>query len=228
MRRLLIPLYALAAVVLCLAPMGVTLPSLDSLQPTLTELLAQGQVPNLVSTVILHTRLYDTVAEVVVFTLASIGVRWLFSGEPQQRRVLGLDDAPSIVLCQIGSTVCALVAVELALRGHLSPGGGFAAGVAGGTAIGLLLISGSVRIADHLYRRYRADLWEKAAVVAFLLVAWLSLEGVFPGGAAGSGGRFGAIASGGWIPLLNVLVALKVTLGSWAMVQLLVRYRGLF
>jgi len=25
-----------------------------------------------------------------------------------------------------------------------------------------------------------------------------------------------------------VLVALKVTLGSWAMVQLLVRYRGLF
>jgi len=51
---------------------------------------------------------------------------------------------------------------------------------------------------------------------------------VFPGGAAGSGGRFGAIASGGWIPLLNVLVAVKVTLGSWAMVQLLVRYRGLF
>jgi multicomponent Na+:H+ antiporter subunit B len=32
---------------------------------------------------------------------------------------------------------------------------------------------------------------------------------------------------GGWISLLNFLVALKVTLGSWAMVQLLVRYRGL-
>ncbi|MFU8885882.1 MAG: MnhB domain-containing protein [Cyanobacteriota bacterium] len=228
MRRLLIPLYALAALVLCLAPLGLSLPPLAPLQATLTDLLAQGQVPNLVATVILHTRLYDTVAEVVVFTLASIGVRWIFSGEPLQRRVLSLDDAPSIVLCQLGATVCALVAVELALRGHLSPGGGFAAGVAGGTAIGLLLISGSVRLADRLYRRYRAELWEKGAVVAFLLVAWLSLEGVLPGGAMGMGGRFGAIASGGWIPLLNALVALKVTLGSWAMVQLLVRYRGLF
>jgi multicomponent Na+:H+ antiporter subunit B len=221
-------LYGIAALVLCGAPLLLALPAPPELGGILTELLDQGRVPNLVSTVILHTRLYDTVAEVVVFTLASIGVRWIFSGEPQQRRVLALDDAPSVVLCQLGATMCALVAVELALRGHLSPGGGFAAGVAGSTAIGLLLISGSARLTDRLYKRYRADLWEKAAVVAFLLVAWLSLEGVFPGGAAGSGGRFGAIASGGWIPLLNVLVALKVTLGSWAMVQLLVRYRGLF
>jgi multicomponent Na+:H+ antiporter subunit B len=123
-----------------------------------------------------------------------------------------------VVLCQLGATVCALVGVELALRGHLSPGGGFAAGVAGGTAIGLLLISGSVRLADRLYRRYRADLWEKAAVVAFVLVALLALEGLVPGsgvgGGFGNGGGFGQIDSGGWIPLLNVLVAVKVTLGG--------------
>jgi multicomponent Na+:H+ antiporter subunit B len=223
---------ALAAVVLCLAPLALALPQPLDLGPSLQELLAAGGVPNLVATVILHTRLYDTVAEVVVFTLASIGVRWILSGEPQQLRIRGLQDAPSVVLCQLGATVCALVGVELALRGHLSPGGGFAAGVAGGTAIGLLLISGSVRLADRLYRRYRADLWEKAAVVAFVLVALLALEGLVPGsGASGSGvssgGGFGEIDSGGWIPLLNVLVAVKVTLGSWAMVQLLVRYRGL-
>ncbi|MFQ6539837.1 MULTISPECIES: MnhB domain-containing protein [Aphanothece] len=216
-------LYLAAAVLLCLAPLTLALPNPPQLSAVLAELLRAGEVPNLVSTVILKTRLYDTIAEVVVFTLASIGVRWIFSGEPSQRRIRGLQDAPSVVLCQLGATVCALVAVELALRGHLSPGGGFAAGVAGGTAIGLLLISGSVRLADRLYQRYRADLWEKGAVVAFLLVALLSLEGLVPAGQ----GVFGSIDSGGWIPLLNMLVAVKVTLGSWAMVQLLVRYRGL-
>lgn len=216
-------IYGVTAAVLCLAPLALALPRSLDLGPSFEELLAAGGVPNLVATVILHTRLYDTVAEVVVFTLASIGVRWILSGEPQQVHIRGLQDAPSVVLCQLGATVCALVAVELALRGHLSPGGGFAAGVAGGTAIGLLLISGSVRLADRFYRRYRADLWEKAAVVAFVLVALLALEGLVPGVSGG----FGQIDSGGWIPLLNALVAIKVTLGSWAMVQLLVRYRGL-
>ncbi|MGB5135341.1 MAG: MnhB domain-containing protein [Prochlorococcaceae cyanobacterium] len=216
--------YAPAALLLFLIPLSVALPPLPDVSGTVDALLEAGRVPNLVSTVILYTRLYDTVAEVVVFTLASIGVRWIFSGEPLQRRILALQDAPSVVLCQLGATVCALVGVELALRGHLSPGGGFAAGVAGGTAIGLLLISGSLRMVDRFYNRYRADLWEKGVVALFLLLAFLSLEGLGPA----MEGRYGSIASGGWIPLLNMLVAVKVTLGSWAMVQLLVRYRGLF
>ncbi|WP_443081602.1 hypothetical protein [Synechococcus sp. BS55D] len=40
-------------------------------------------------------------------------------------------------------------------------------------------------------------------------------------------GRFVALFSGGWIPLLNALVAIKVTLGSLTMIQRLVRHRGL-
>ncbi len=127
-----------------------------------------------------------------------------------------------MVLCQLGATMAALIGVELALRGHLSPGGGFAAGVAGGSAIGLVLISGSARLSDRLYRRWRADLWEKAAVIAFVVLSTFALAGVpLPAG------TFGTLASGSWIPLLNVLVAVKVTLGSWAMVQLFVRHRGL-
>ncbi len=215
-------LYLLAAITLCLAPLTSPLAPAAPMGPLLRDLAVQTNVPNLVSGVILHTRLYDTIAEVVVFTLASIGVRFLLSGEPAQKRLRALDDAPSVVLCQLGATIAALIAVELALRGHLSPGGGFAAGVSGGTAIGLLLISGSAELSDRLYRRYRADLWEKGAVMAFVLLAFLALEGILL-----PVGRFGSVESGGWIPLLNVMVAVKVTLGSWAMVQLIVRYRGL-
>jgi multicomponent Na+:H+ antiporter subunit B len=215
-------LYLLAAIALFIAPLTTPLPIATAVEGLLQALTSQTQVPNLVSGVILHTRLFDTVAEVVVFTLASIGVRLVLASEPEQQRIRSLDDPPSQVLCELGSTIAALVAAELALRGHLSPGGGFAAGVAGGTAIGLQLISGGADRSERLFHRYRADLWEKAAVLGFLVVALLALLGVQL-----SGSGFGTLLSGGWIPLLNLLVALKVTLGSWAMVQRLVRHRGL-
>jgi multicomponent Na+:H+ antiporter subunit B len=59
-------------------------------------------------------------------------------------------------------------------------------------------------------------------VLGFLLIALLALLGMTP-----VTGRFGELLSGGWIPLLNILVAVKVTLGSWSMVQRLVRHCGL-
>lgn len=215
-------LVLVAAIALFAAPLATALPPATAVGQIVRELAAQTEVPNLVSGVILYTRLFDTVTEVVVFTLAVLGVRYLLAVEPRRQQIRCLDDPPSKVLFELGATVSAFIAVELALRGHLSPGGGFAAGVAGGTAVGLILISGGADRAERLYRRYRADLLEKASVLGFLLVTLLLLLGVeLPSG------QFGTLLSGGWIPLLNGLVALKVTLGSWAMVQLFVRYRGL-
>jgi multicomponent Na+:H+ antiporter subunit B len=215
-------LYLLAAIALFAAPLASPLPLATAVEPLIAALAEQTQVPNLVSGVILHTRLFDTVSEVVVFTMAAIGVRMVLAGEPTHQRIRGLEDPPSQVLCELGSTIAALVAVELALRGHLSPGGGFAAGVAGGTAIGLQLISGAAERSERLFRLYRADLLEKVAVLGFLLLALLALLELTP-----AKGQFGMLLSGGWIPLLNLLVGVKVTLGSWATVQRLVRHRGL-
>ena len=210
-----------AAVALFAAPLATAMPAAKTVAEIVQTLADQTQVPNLVTSVILHARLFDTISEVVVFTLAALGVRHLLAVEPAQRQIRVLDDPPSVVLCELGATISGLIAVELALRGHLTPGGGFAAGVAGGTGVGLLLISGGANRAERLYRRYRADLLEKLAVLGFIVVAFLLLIGVnLPPGVAGT------LLSGGWIPLLNVLVAIKVTLGSWAMVQLFVRYRG--
>lgn len=215
-------LYLLSAIAIFASPLASALPPAIPMGDLLNTIRDQTLVPNLVSGVILKTRLFDTVTEVVVFTLAALGVRYVLAAEPQMRRIRVFEDPPSVVLCELGATVSALIAVELALRGHLSPGGGFAAGVAGGTAIGLKLISGGVDRAERLYHRYRADLWEKGAVVGFILLSWFLLIGLdLPPGV------FGSLMSGGWIPWLNMLVAIKVTLGSWAMVQLFVRYRGL-
>ncbi|MFS8820653.1 Na(+)/H(+) antiporter subunit B [Synechococcus sp. W60.1] len=187
------------------------------------EILAsESGVPNTVTGLILRNRLYDTVFEVVVFSTAILGAQYLLADEQPTANVAQFTDIPSIVLARVGATISALIAVELAIRGHLTPGGGFAAGVVGGTAIGLVAITASSTWMEAIYKRWRAAMWEKLSVVAFIGVAVMALAGwELPRG------ELGALFSGGWIPILNILVAIKVALGSWAAVLIFIRYRGL-
>ncbi|MFS8852290.1 Na(+)/H(+) antiporter subunit B [Synechococcus sp. R5-16] len=187
------------------------------------EILAsESGVPNAVTGLILRNRLYDTVFEVVVFSTAILGAQYLLADEQPTANVAQFTDIPSIVLARVGATISALIAVELAIRGHLTPGGGFAAGVAGGTAIGLVAITASSTWMEAIYKRWRAAMWEKLSVVAFIGVAVMALAGwELPRG------ELGDLFSGGWIPILNILVAIKVALGSWAAVLIFIRYRGL-
>jgi multicomponent Na+:H+ antiporter subunit B len=179
-------------------------------------------VPNAVSGIIFRNRLYDTIFEVVVFTLAIMGCRFLLSNETPSRKIHQFTDHPSIVLARLGAIIAAIVSIELAIRGHLSPGGGFAAGVAGGTAIGLVAITSSSEVMEAIYQRWHAAILEKVSVLIFIVLAALTLIGFeLPSG------ELGGLVSGGVIPLLNILVAIKVALGSWAVILLFIRYRGL-
>ncbi len=198
-------------------------PGVDSEELLLVESVVRDSgVPNAVSGIIFRNRLYDTIFEVVVFTVAIMGVRFLLSNEQPSCTIHQFTDHPSIILARLGATIAALISVELAIRGHLSPGGGFAAGVAGGTAIGLVAITSSAKSMESLYKRWRAATWEKVSVLIFIGISVLTLIGIeLPHG------EIGALVSGGWIPVLNILVAVKVALGSWAAVLIFIRYRGL-
>jgi multicomponent Na+:H+ antiporter subunit B len=179
-------------------------------------------VPNAVSGIIFRNRLYDTIFEVIVFTLAIMGVHFLLANERPFCTIYRFTDQPSIVLAQLGATIAAIVGVELAIRGHLSPGGGFAAGVAGGTAIGLVAITSSSEWMESIYQRWHAATWEKISVLVFIGLSVITLIGIeLPHG------ELGALVSGGVVPLLNILVAIKVALGSWAAILVFIRYRGL-
>ncbi|MGD1715300.1 Na(+)/H(+) antiporter subunit B [Dapis sp. BLCC M172] len=180
-------------------------------------------VANVVSGIIFRNRLYDTIFEVVVFTIAILGVRFLLANEQPTEQVYQFSDRPSRVLARLGATISALVSIELAIRGHLSPGGGFAAGVAGGTAIGLIAITSSSEQMEKIYKEWNASTWEKISVLIFIVLAAITLMGgELPQG------ELGGLVSGGIIPVLNILVAIKVALGSWAVILLFIRYRGLF
>ncbi|MDA0673358.1 MAG: Na(+)/H(+) antiporter subunit B [Cyanobacteria bacterium] len=217
-------IYIAAGVALFLKLILFPHPAMDTTaELSIVETVVQDSgVPNAVSGIIFRNRLYDTIFEVVVFTLAIMGVRYLLADEQPSCTVYQFTDHPSIVLARLGATIAALISIELAIRGHLSPGGGFAAGVAGGTAIGLVAITSSAQWMEAIYQRWRAATLEKVSVLIFIVLAGLSLVGLqLPHG------ELGNLVSGGWIPVLNILVAVKVALGSWAAILIFIRYRGL-
>ena len=214
----LIPLLALIGLLITLASTGIGLvQGMEQVVPaplSVNALVDQFGDPNVVTPIVLDLRLYDTVGEVIVFTLASMGVHHLLSGETAERDLKPAEDEAAVVLFRLGAILNTLIAVELAVRGHLSPGGGFAAGVAGGTALALVLLFGGSADAMGAYRRIHAETLEESAVLIFIVLSLLLLEGFnLPTG------QYGAVLSGGLLPILNVLVGLKVTLGSWGMIQ---------
>ncbi|WP_066424224.1 Na(+)/H(+) antiporter subunit B [Anabaena sp. 4-3] len=215
--------YILAGIALYVKMLVLPNPELDTSLPSIVELVVQDSgVPNAVSGIIFRNRLYDTIFEVIVFTIAILGVKFLLSNENPSCTIYHFTDQPSIMLARLGATITAIVSIELAIRGHLSPGGGFAAGVAGGTAIGLVAITSSYQWMQEIYKRWHAATWEKVSVLLFIVLAVITLVGIeLPHG------ELGALFSGGVLPILNIIVAIKVALGSWAVVLIFIHYRGL-
>ncbi|MEM9770356.1 MAG: Na(+)/H(+) antiporter subunit B [Cyanobacteria bacterium P01_D01_bin.73] len=216
-------IYILAAVAFYIKMLLLPNPTSElSSAEVMLSIVQDTGIPNAVSGIIFRNRLYDTIFEVVVFTLSIMGVRYLLSDETPSPNIRKLTDQPSVVLARLGATIAALICVELMLRGHLSPGGGFAAGVAGGTAIGLVAITSPTKYTETIYKRWQVSKLEKLSVLVFIVLAVLTLAGwTLPLG------EFGGLISGGSIPILNALVAIKVALGSWAAILLFIRYRGL-
>jgi len=216
-------IYILAGVALFVKMLIVPNPAPEWEGSSIVQLIVEDSgVSNAVSGIIFRNRLYDTIFEVVVFTIAILGANFLLANEKPTEKVYQFRDRPSIVLARLGATIAALVSIELAIRGHLSPGGGFAAGVAGGTAIGLIAIISSSKWMEQVYQKWHAATVEKISVLVFIVLAVVTLVGwQLPQG------ELGTLVSGGIVPVLNILVAIKVALGSWAVILLFIRYRGL-
>lgn len=216
-------IYIIAGVALYLEVLVFSNPAIELFDLSIVEAVVKDSgVPNTVSGIIFHNRLYDTTFEVVVFTLSIMGVRYLLTNEQAVSTVHQFTDKPSIVLARLGATIAALVSIELALRGHLTPGGGFTAGVAGGTAISLVAITSPAKWMEGIYWQWHTATIEKVVALVFIMLSVLVLTGLeIPQG------EFAMLLSGGWIPFLNILVAIKVALGAWAAILMFIRYGGL-
>lgn len=179
------------------------------------------KIPNVVTSVILGTRLFDTIGEVTVFTIAGLGVKILLGHEHTESEQFGIDDQSIRILLNFAALLSFILAIDLAVKGHLTPGGGFASGVAGATAVTILMVTGELQRIERLYFKANAAALEKFAVVCFIAVAFATFTSfVIPDSVAAS------ISPRIYIPLLNIVAAFKVTIGSWSILRLYILKRG--
>lgn len=170
-------------------------------------------VANAVAAVVLGVRLWDTLFEVLVYVVAMVGVRFFLGGlrwrgelppvaeTPLLRRSADLLLGPILVF-----------ALYVAASGHLGPGGGFPAGALLGSALLLLaLAKGVERLSQELYEP-RLESLEYLAVALLLFLGAVVLIFLVRAPAA-------FIAA-------NLLIALEVAIGAWAVLHRFASARG--
>jgi len=198
-------------------------------RPDDSELLAaKTGAPNLVSAIYLGARLYDTLFEILVFTVAVIGVRFYLLQRPSTARPDPIPESHVLqVSAQILYPLILILGLYLTCFGHLSPGGGFSGGVV--AASGLLLCVMSIGVDTVYCRLSGAGIeqleWALPMMIVAVCVLPLAfgrpiLSNLLPAGQAGH--VFGSLS----ILLLNVLIGLKVLIGSWMVLHTFIRHRG--
>lgn len=187
-----------------------------------SDLSIYTKIPNTVTSVILGTRLFDTIGEVIVFTIAGLGVKILLHEENVEERFVGINDQAVCLLLDFAALLSCFLAIDLALKGHLTPGGGFASGVAGATSITLLMVTGRLQKVEQFYFKFNAPALEKFAVACFIILALATFGSfLYPYS------DFAKISPAIYIPMLNIVAALKVSIGSWSILRLFILKRGI-
>src|SRR6056297_127291 len=174
---------------------------------------AKAGIPNTVTAIYLENRLYDTMFEVMVFSISITGALYFLKKENKFQLHDSLFTDPATIIIFRGCAMLSfLSACALAAVGHLSPGGGFAAGVAFGTSMVIQsLISDRNHLSNYLSME-RPEKLEKSSWIFILAISLLTFSEIIP-----PDGVWGNLLSGGWIPMLNILIAIKVGLGTWAL-----------
>ncbi len=165
-------------------------------------------VANVVTTVVVYFRGFDTLGEIAVLFIASLGVGLMLQPNTECRL-----KAESNFMLQTASTLLfpliLLFGIYVMVYGHLSPGGGFQGGVIIASGVLLLLISHKNFEVPHTV----IVAFETVAGVSYVLIGFMGLllldtflGNFIPHDIA----NMGMLLSGGVIPLIYIIVGIKV------------------
>ena len=168
-------------------------------------------IPNIVTLIYLKNRFYDTIFEVMVFSLAILGIGVHSSSlvPPINRRII--KDVSTKLFTRYISFFVFLGSAYLALWGHRSPGGGFSAGVAGGTGLLLLGMTEEFDVFETKLEKFRVHVMERIflffVIFSFIITSLLGTDLIVP---------------------TNFMIYLKVSFGTWILIYSLIKHRGIF
>ncbi|MBO0693101.1 MAG: hypothetical protein J2P58_09415 [Acidimicrobiaceae bacterium] len=173
---------------------------------------------NVVSSVNFDQRGFDTLGEEIILLASVMGVTVLLRRAEDEEHAATI--SPGRVLDATSLGGYALLPVTLVLgfdviaHGHLTPGGGFQAGVILGTGLHLLYVAGRYRALERLRPVALFEYGEALGAAAF---ACLGISGSFVIGAFLANfihtGTLGQLWSAGTVPVLNVAVGIEVASG---------------
>ena len=162
---------------------------------------------NMVTSVVVNYRSFDTLGEVTVLFISAFGVGLLLSGK-RKRQMFA--HAPSFILkhgARVVFGIMMVFGIYMITHGHLTPGGGFPGGTIIAAAILLLYI------ADNKFKT-KLNSFKIMEGLAGSLYVIIGLLGIAIGGYFLVNflptGTVGNLLSAGLIPIVYILIGLKV------------------
>lgn len=167
----------------------------------------QPIVSNMVTGVVVDFRSFDTLGEVTVLFVSSLGVAFILGGLDNLVRYKYTDSFFLRVGSRVLFPIIVLIGTFMFIHGHLTPGGGFPGGA---------LIAGAMLLMYMSDQSFRANMKGFKALegtmgsiyvllgVIGILVGSYFLENVI------AVGELGSLLSGGLIPIVYILIGLKV------------------
>ena len=187
----------------------------------LLQLNATEGVANAVTTVVVYFRGFDTLGEIAVLFIASLGIGLMLHSDNK----CNLKKDSNFML-QVGSKLLfpliMVYGIYVMVYGHLSPGGGFQGGVIIASGVLLLLISFKEFEVPHGV----IELLETFAGVSYVvigLIGLLVLDTFLGNFLPHDISDMGMLLSGGIIPIIYIIVGIKVGSEMSIIVQNLIK-----
>lgn len=178
-------------------------------------------VANAVTGVVIYFRGFDTLGEIAVLFMASLGVGLMLSSDKKcnikTHSNFMLETASKILF-----PIIVLYGIYVMVYGHLSPGGGFQGGVIIASGILLLLISDTKFEVSHSLIVFL----ETLAGISYVFIGLIGLFvlDLFLGNFLSTEvSKMGMLLSGGIIPIIYIVIGVKVGSEMSLIVQNLIK-----